>query len=125
VIPAREAAKAASERPQGQPGQSIAGAIELRDGTIITGSNSTLMHSATSLIMHAVKHLAGVPEKIKLLPDYITESVTSLKTEILQEKSASLDWKRLSIALCISARTNPARNWRSRRSRNCVAARCT
>lgn len=82
--------------------------MELRDGTIVTGSNSPLMHSATSLIMHAVKHLAGIPPKIKLLPDFITQSITGLKTEILEEKTTSLDLEEAFIALCISAVNNPA-----------------
>ena len=83
-------------------------AIELRDSAIITGNNSTLMHAATSLVIHAIKHLAGIPEKLQLLPDYITESVRKLKTEILNEKTVSLDLEEALIALSISAMTNPA-----------------
>ncbi len=50
----------------------------------------------------------GIPDKIKLLPDYITESVSNLKTEVLREKAVSLDLEEAFIALCISAKTNPA-----------------
>jgi len=60
-------------------------AAELKDGTIVTGSNSSHLHAASSLILHAIKHLAEIPAKIKLLPTNITESVSNLKTEILNE----------------------------------------
>ena len=66
------------------------------------------MHAATSLIIHAIKHLAGIPDKLKLLPDYITESVHKLKTEILHEKTVSLDLEEALIALTVSAINNPA-----------------
>ncbi len=108
VVPAREAATAAQEENKGNEGIYCGAAIELKDGTIITGNNSPLMHAATSLIMHAIKHLAGIPDKIKLLPDYITDSVRNLKTEILNEKTVSLDLEEALIALSISATTNPA-----------------
>jgi uncharacterized protein (UPF0371 family) len=108
VAPAREAARAAQEENKGNEGIYCGAAIELKDGTIITGNNSPLMHAATSLIIHAIKHLAGIPDKLKLLPDYITESVHKLKTEILNEKTVSLDLEEALIALSISAMTNHA-----------------
>jgi uncharacterized protein (UPF0371 family) len=66
------------------------------------------MHAATSVIIHAIKHMAGIPDKLKLLPDYITESVHKLKTDILHEKTVSLDLEEALIALSISAMTNHA-----------------
>ena len=108
VEPAHEAAKAAQEENKGNEGIYCGAAIELRDGTIIKGNNSPLMHAATSLIIHAIKHLAGIPDKLQLLPDYITDSVRNLKTEILNEKTVSLDLEEALIALSISAMTNPA-----------------
>jgi len=77
-------------------------------GKIITGSNSSLMHAATSMVLHAIKHLAEIPDKIKLLPPQITDSVKNLKTEILDEKSVSLDLEEALIAISISATNNPA-----------------
>lgn len=108
VEPAREAARMAQEGEKGNEGIYCGAAIELKDGTILTGSNSPLMHAASSVIIHAIKHLAGIPDKIKLLLPYITDSVRNLKTEILQEKSVSLDLEETLIALSISAMTNPA-----------------
>jgi len=108
VVPARDAAKAAQEENKGNEGIFCGAAIELKDGTVITGNNSALMHAATSLIIHAIKHLAGIPDKLPLLPDYITESVQKLKMEILKEKTMSLDLEEALIALSISVMTNPA-----------------
>ncbi len=108
VKPARDAAREAQEKDKGNEGIYCGAAIELKDGTIITGNNSPLMHAASSLVIHAIKHLAEIPKKIKLLPKNITDSVRSLKTEILGEKSVSLDLNETLIALGISATTNPA-----------------
>ena len=80
----------------------------LKDGTIITGSNSSYLHAASGLILHAIKHLAEIPEKIKLLLPNIIESVGSLKTRILNEKNLNMDLLETLIALSISATTNPA-----------------
>jgi uncharacterized protein (UPF0371 family) len=108
VKPAREAAKDAMNRDKGNEGIYCGAAIELKDGTTITGSNSPLMHAASSVVIHAIKHLADIPEKIKLLPSNITDSIRRLKTEILNEKNVSLDLEEALIALSISASTNPA-----------------
>ncbi len=108
VGPARKAALEAQELNKGNEGTYCGAAIELKDGTIITGNNSSLMHAASSVVIHAVKHLAGIPPKIKLIPPTITDSVQKLKTEILREKSVSLDLEEALIILSISATTNPA-----------------
>jgi uncharacterized protein (UPF0371 family) len=108
VKPARYAAQDALEQNKGNEGIYCGAAIELQDGTIITGSNSPLMHAASSVVIHAIKHLAGIPDKIKLLPPNITDSIRKLKTEILNEQNVSLDLEEALIALSISATSNPA-----------------
>jgi len=108
VEPARRAAVETRELGRGNEGIYCGAAIELRDGTIVTGSNSPLMHAASSVVLHAIKHLAGIPEKIKLLPPFITDALQKLKTEIMNEKTLSLDLEETLIALTISASTNSA-----------------
>ncbi|MBN1664524.1 MAG: DUF1846 domain-containing protein [Deltaproteobacteria bacterium] len=108
VGPARQAAIDGQALSKGNEGIYCGAAIELSDGTIVTGNNSPLLHAASGLIIHAVKHLADIPEKIKLLPPAITDAVRNLKTEVLNEKSVSLDLEEALIALSISAITNPA-----------------
>jgi uncharacterized protein (UPF0371 family) len=108
VEPARQAALDAQQLDKGNEGIYCGAAIQLHDGTIITGNNSTRMHAATSLVIHAIKHLTEIPDKIKLLPPFITDSVGRFKMEIMNEKALSLDLEEALIALSISATTNSA-----------------
>lgn len=108
VIPARNAAAEAQNKDKGSDGIFCGAAIKLKDGTVITGKNSRLMHAASSLILNAVKHLTGIPDEIHLLPQNIIDSATFLKKEILKGKMVSLDLEETMIALSISATSNPA-----------------
>jgi uncharacterized protein (UPF0371 family) len=108
VLPAREAAKDAERRGKGNEGIFSGAAIELPDGTIVTGKNSPLMHASSSLILNATKHLAGFPDKMYLLPEIIIDSVKHLKKDILNGKMVSLDVDETLIVLGISALSNPA-----------------
>ncbi len=107
VGPARQAAREAEGKGKGNEGIYCGAAIELQDGTIITGKNSPLMHAASSLVLNAVKHLAGVPDEIHLLAPSITESIGRLKKDVLNKKSVSLDLEETVIALGIGSTTNP------------------
>jgi uncharacterized protein (UPF0371 family) len=86
----------------------VGAAIELSDGTIITGTNSPRMHAASSVITRAIKYLAGIPNKIQLMPENICDSVGNMKTKILKEKHLSMDLQETLIALAISSTTNHA-----------------
>lgn len=108
VKPARNAAMDASQREKGNKGIFCGAAIELKNGTIITGSNSPLMHSASSLIIKAIKKDAKIPDEVRLLPKDVIESIGSLKKNILQSKTVSLDLEETLIALSISATSNTA-----------------
>ncbi|MDD5195419.1 MAG: DUF1846 domain-containing protein [Candidatus Omnitrophica bacterium] len=107
VIPARLAAQEAQDKKKGNEGIYCGAAIELYDGSIITGKNSPLMHAASSLIFNAIKKLAGIPDKIHLLSPSIIDSIRNLKKDILAAKTVSLDLEETMIALSISAATNP------------------
>jgi uncharacterized protein (UPF0371 family) len=108
VIPARRTALEGSQQNKGSEGIFCGAAIELADGTIVTGKNSELMHAASALILNAVKHLAGIPDKIHLLPPAITQSICHLKKEILKGRKISLDLEETLVALSISATSNPS-----------------
>lgn len=108
VTPARNSAEDARDANKGNEGIYCGASIELKDGTIITGNNSPLMHAAASLVIHAIKHLSDIPDKLALLPEYLTESVRDLKTRILEEQSVSLDLEEALIILSVSTMTNPA-----------------
>jgi uncharacterized protein (UPF0371 family) len=108
VLPAREAAAQAEKTGKGYKGIYCGAAIELQDGTIITGKNSHLMHASSSMILNAAKHLAELPDSIYLIPQHIIDSVNILKRNILNSKVISLDLDETLIALSISAIFNPA-----------------
>jgi len=107
VEPARQAAKEAYLKEKGNKGIFCGAAIELPDGSIVMGKNSPLLHAASSLVLNAIKKLAGIPDKIPLLSTNIIESIGNLKREILQSKTVSLDLEETLISLSISAATNP------------------
>jgi len=107
VEPARMAAIKGQENDRGSEGIFCGAAIALRNGTIVSGNNSPQFHAASSLILRAIKNLAGIPDKIELLSDSIVNAVRNLKTEVLNEKTLSLDLVETLIALSISATVNP------------------
>ena len=108
VEPSRLAAEEARKTGKGNEGMFCGAAIELKDGTIISGKNSPLMHAASSLILNAAKHLAGLPDNMLLLPANMIEQVTFMKKEVLTGKMVSLDLEETLIMLGISAISNPA-----------------
>ena len=107
VAPAREAAEEARRLGKGNKGMFCGAAVELPDARIVTGTNSPLMHAASSLVLNAVKTLAGIPDKIHLLAPNILESIARMKRDVLSSKALSLDLEEVLIALSISAATNP------------------
>jgi len=108
VAPARKAAVEAREQGKGNEGIYCGAAIELKDGTIVTGKNSPLFHAATSVILNAIKKLAEIPDRIHLLSPQIIESIKSMKGDVLGAKSLSLNLEETLIALSIGAATNPS-----------------
>lgn len=107
VNPARKAGEECEASGKGNEGIHCGSAIELKDGRVIAGKNSPMMHAASSLVLNAVKVLADVPDKIHLLSPNITESIGRFKKEVLGRKTESLDLEETLIALAISATTNP------------------
>lgn len=107
VVPAREAAEEAQKRGKTIEGISCGAAIQLRNGSIITGKSSSLMHATSALVLNAIKELAEIPDKIHLLSPKIIEHIGNLKKDILGLKSECLDLEEILIALSMSAATNP------------------
>ncbi|MFH1664852.1 MAG: DUF1846 domain-containing protein [Candidatus Omnitrophota bacterium] len=103
---ARSAAKEAEEGKKGNEGIYCGAAIELEDGSMVTGKNSYLMHAASSLILNAIKKLAKIPEDQHILSPKTLESIANLKEQVLEAKTVSLDLEETLIALSISAATD-------------------
>jgi len=107
VEPARQAAAEGQDCGKGNEGIFCGTAIQLPDGSIIAGKNSSQMHAASSLVLNAVKQLAGIPDQIHLISPAIIESIANLDRNILKERTVSLDLEETLIALAVSAMTNP------------------
>jgi uncharacterized protein (UPF0371 family) len=104
---AREAAEEARGRGKGYKGIFCGAAIQLRDGSIVTGENSPLMHAGSSLVLNAIKRLAEIPDKIPLLSSSTIEAIGHLKKDILGAKAASMDVEEVLISLSLNASVNP------------------
>lgn len=82
-------------------------ALELHDGTILTGKGSEIMDAASAVILNAVKHFANIADDIHLLSPVILEPIINLKSKTLGSKITALNCEEILIALSISAVTNP------------------
>jgi uncharacterized protein (UPF0371 family) len=107
VGPARQCIASDDLEGKGNDGVFCGAAIELKDGTIVTGKNSPLMHASSSVVLNAIKTLAGIPDGIHLLAPTMIESIGELKKDILNSKAISLDLEETLITLSASATSNP------------------
>jgi len=106
VLPARERSaklKEISNKSEACP----ALAIELKDGTILTGKGSDVMDATAAILLNAVKYLANISDDIYLISPVILEPIRKLKSKTLGSKSVALDCEEILIALSICAATNP------------------
>jgi uncharacterized protein (UPF0371 family) len=107
VQEARNEATRALEQGKGNQGVCVGAALELPDGSLISGKNSPFLHAASAVVLNATKKLAHIPERIHLLPPVVTASIATLKRDILGRSSMSLSLDETLIALSVSAAMNP------------------
>ena len=105
VIPARE--RAAKLREEGNNGIHTAVAMELNDGTILTGKGSELLDASAAVLLNSIKHLANIADDMHLISPVILEPILALKSKTLGNQKISLNCEEVLIALSISAATNP------------------
>ena len=74
-------------------------AIELQDGTIITSRTSSLLGPSAALILNAIKHLAGIPHEVKLIPEVMIEPIQKTKVEYLHGHNPRLHTDEVLVAL--------------------------
>lgn len=103
-----EALKRAVAKGKGRDGIVCAAAMELPDGTVVTGSNSEILHASSALVLNAAKRLAGIPKAIDLIPKQTIESIRHLKRDVLSGRRVSLDLDETLICLAMSAPINPS-----------------
>ena len=108
VAPARKAAKEAETQGKGNNNVYCGAALELPDGTIVTGKNSPLLHAASSCILNAIKLLAKLPDDLLMLSPEVIDSVSQLKKNVFKNREVSLDLAETLTALSVSVPTTSA-----------------
>ena len=83
-----------------------AAAMELPDGTIVTGKTTELLGACASMLLNAVKVLAGIPDPVKLISPEAIKPIQQLKTRYLGSKNPRLHTDETLIALSSSAATD-------------------
>ena len=107
VSAARKAAEQAQARNKGNRGVFCGAAIQLSNGQLVTGMNTSLLHAESAVVLNALKLLGDIPAQIDLLPENIIANILTLKHEILHGRTPSLNVEEVLIALSISAASNP------------------
>ena len=83
-----------------------AAAIELEDGTVITGKTSPLLGASSAMLINVLKHLANIPDGMFLLSPAVIEPIQKLKVEHMGNHNPRLHVDEVLIALSICAATN-------------------
>ena len=82
-------------------------AIQLKDGSIVTGKRSDLLTASAAALLNILKRIAGIDDKLLLLSKNVIEPIQSLKLDALHNNSAKIHVEEILIALAIQANTNP------------------
>ena len=87
--------------------QGAAAAMELPDGTIVTGRTTDLLGASSALLLNALKKLAGLPDELHMISPVVLDPIQHLKVDHLGNRNPRLHTDETLIALSISAATNP------------------
>ena len=101
----RPVVKAAMDRAEetGLP----AAAMELPDGTLLTGKTSDLLGASAALLLNALKHLAGLEGGLHLISPEVINPIQHLKVDHFGNRNPRLHTDEILIALSICAATDP------------------
>ena len=100
----RKVIAAAMEREERTGAPAVA--IELPDGTLVTGKTSALLGAASACLLNALKILAGIDHEVHLVSPDAIRPIQTLKTGYLGSINPRLHTDEILIALSISAATN-------------------
>ena len=97
----RRSARAANalEAATGKP----AAAMELSDGSVVTGKTKDLLGCASAMLLNALKTLAGIPDEVKLIAERVIEPIQRLKVTSLHNRNPRLHTDEVLIALAVCA----------------------
>lgn len=80
-----------------------AAAMELPDGTVVTGKTTDLLGASSALLLNALKKLAGLDDELHMISPMVIEPIQHLKTEHLGNRNPRLHTDEALIALSICA----------------------
>ena len=100
----RKVVSAALKRAKATKAPAVA--LELPDGSIITGKTSSLLGASAALLLNALKAMAGLDDDLHLISPSVIEPIQTLKTEYLGSKNPRLHTDEVLIALSICAATD-------------------
>ena len=106
VLPARQYAEEVRQRCEKLDTVSVI-AMELPNGTIVTGKGTDLLNSTSAMLLNAVKSLAGIDDEIYLLSPSVLDPVTKMKKDTLHARYSALSCEDILMMLSICAVTNP------------------
>lgn len=101
----RKVIDVALKREQQEQKNSVA--IELPNGKIITGKESTLLSASSAAIINVLKDITNMPEDLYLLSPSILEGIFKTKQNTSYRTSYCLNVQEVLIALSICSSTNP------------------
>ncbi len=81
-------------------------AIELNDGTIVTGKTTDLLGAVCSMMLNALKTLAGIDDEVLLLPKEVVRAIQNLKTKVMKNQNPRMHVDEVLVALAVSAETD-------------------
>ncbi len=84
-----------------------AAAIQLPNGTIVTGKTSPLLGAASAALINALKALAVIPKDMLLIAPLVIEPIQRLKVQHLGNHNPRLHTDETLLALAIEALTSP------------------
>jgi len=84
----------------------VVSAMQLPDGTIVTGRSSRRMVATAAMVLNAIKKLAGIQDDMLIISPPIFESMSSTKSGILHDKT-SLNLEEVIMALTLTKLVNP------------------
>ncbi len=84
-----------------------AAAIELHDGTIVTGKTTDLLGASSAMLLNALKVLAGIDDDTLLISRAVLEPIQHLKVDHLGNNNPRLHTDETLIALSMCAATDP------------------
>ena len=106
VTPEERTTVAPALEREAQTGDAAA-AMELPDGTIVTGRTSDLLGASSALLLNALKILSNLPDDMHLMSPVVLDPIQHLKVAHLGNRNPRLHTDETLIALSICAATNP------------------